>query len=265
MLKLAIITTLIWLCAGLVSWLILPSWEVRGQFGDLFGAVNALFSGLAFAGLYSALKIQQTQLELQRNELHLQREAMAEEVKRRTQEESQKQLGSANRAIFTIFQYWNTLEQYRKEIIEPFRGQPDLWLNLAANPVSPIAQHSLKADDLQFLLQTPKAQVFAELLQEEQRFILAMAAIRERSELVLNEVFPRMARAGFNVGRKSTEAEVEAALGIDITHKLKTLSSTIVRLVDEDLASLRQVHDSFRGAVRELHPGQKVLEVQFHK
>lgn len=26
-------------------------WGVRGQFGDLFDPVNALFSGLAFAGL----------------------------------------------------------------------------------------------------------------------------------------------------------------------------------------------------------------------
>jgi len=25
------------------------SWETRGQFGDLFGSVNALFSGFAFA------------------------------------------------------------------------------------------------------------------------------------------------------------------------------------------------------------------------
>ncbi len=28
--------------------------EVRGQFGDLFGAVNALFTGLAFAGVIAS-------------------------------------------------------------------------------------------------------------------------------------------------------------------------------------------------------------------
>ncbi len=42
---------LLWaLCLGF-GVLFFPSWELRGQFGDLFGAVNALFSGLAFAGL----------------------------------------------------------------------------------------------------------------------------------------------------------------------------------------------------------------------
>lgn len=49
----------------------------RGQFGDLFGAVTSLFSGLAFAGLFWALRLQSQQLELQREELKLQREEMA--------------------------------------------------------------------------------------------------------------------------------------------------------------------------------------------
>lgn len=34
------------------------TWEHRGQFGDLFGAVNALFSGLAFAGLIITIRQQ---------------------------------------------------------------------------------------------------------------------------------------------------------------------------------------------------------------
>lgn len=41
----------------------------RGNFGDMFGAVNALFSGLAFAGLIYAILLQKEELELQRNEI----------------------------------------------------------------------------------------------------------------------------------------------------------------------------------------------------
>lgn len=40
-------------------------WEKRGQFGDLFGAVNALFSGLAFAGLIITIRQQNKNLEYQ--------------------------------------------------------------------------------------------------------------------------------------------------------------------------------------------------------
>lgn len=41
----------------------------RGTFGDMFGAVNALFSGLAFAGLIVTLIMQHEELGLQRKEL----------------------------------------------------------------------------------------------------------------------------------------------------------------------------------------------------
>ncbi len=36
---------------GLVVWSVLPDWEMRGQFGDMFGVVNALFSGGALVGV----------------------------------------------------------------------------------------------------------------------------------------------------------------------------------------------------------------------
>ena len=41
----------------------------QGTFGDMFGAVNALFSGLAFAGLIVTLIYQKEELKLQREEL----------------------------------------------------------------------------------------------------------------------------------------------------------------------------------------------------
>lgn len=43
--------------------------EDKGAFGDQFGAVNALFSGLAFAGLIVTLLYQKEELKLQREEL----------------------------------------------------------------------------------------------------------------------------------------------------------------------------------------------------
>lgn len=52
------------------------SWEVRGQFGDSFGGITALFSSLAFAGLIYTIYLQRNELQLQREELKLQREEM---------------------------------------------------------------------------------------------------------------------------------------------------------------------------------------------
>ena len=54
--------------------------DERGQFGDMFGAVNALFSGLAFAGLIITLILQRRELELQRQELALTRKEMEDQT-----------------------------------------------------------------------------------------------------------------------------------------------------------------------------------------
>lgn len=53
----------------------------RGAFGDMFGAVNALFSGLALAGVVIAIFMQKEELSLQREELKLTREEMKRQVK----------------------------------------------------------------------------------------------------------------------------------------------------------------------------------------
>ena len=68
---------LLWAASAIGSFYFLDTWEIRGQFGDLFGSVNALFTGLAFAGLLYTVYLQRQELSLQRTELQLQREEMA--------------------------------------------------------------------------------------------------------------------------------------------------------------------------------------------
>lgn len=53
-----------------------PDIAERGQFGDQFGALNALFSGLAFFGLIIALLLQSRDLTAQTKSLTLQNEAL---------------------------------------------------------------------------------------------------------------------------------------------------------------------------------------------
>jgi|CXWL01.1.fsa_nt_gi hypothetical protein len=43
----------------------LPSWTERGQFGDMFGAANTLFSGLAFAGVVYTILLQRHENKMQ--------------------------------------------------------------------------------------------------------------------------------------------------------------------------------------------------------
>lgn len=54
--------------------------DERGTYGDMFGAVNSLFSGLAFAGIVYTILLQRQELSLQREELRLTRLEMAKSV-----------------------------------------------------------------------------------------------------------------------------------------------------------------------------------------
>ncbi|MNF32661.1 hypothetical protein D3C76_693540 [compost metagenome] len=55
----------------------LPNWDERNSFGGMYGAINTLFSGLAFCGVIYAIILQGKELELQREELKLTRSELA--------------------------------------------------------------------------------------------------------------------------------------------------------------------------------------------
>ena len=69
----------------LLSWALITSQlgnpEKPGPFGDMFGAVNSLFSGLAFAGVIVAILMQLEELKIQRKEITRSRYAQEGQVK----------------------------------------------------------------------------------------------------------------------------------------------------------------------------------------
>jgi hypothetical protein len=72
-----LIIVAIWIFTPFVVHKHFEDWGKSGQFGDVFGSVNALFSGLAFVALIYTIHLQRQELALQRTELKLQRDEMA--------------------------------------------------------------------------------------------------------------------------------------------------------------------------------------------
>lgn len=72
----AVLAVVLWFCWGYVIWHLSLNFAseggriaAAGQLGDLFGGINALFSGLAFAALIFTVHLQRKELSLQRREL----------------------------------------------------------------------------------------------------------------------------------------------------------------------------------------------------
>jgi hypothetical protein len=72
------VVLIIQISIALIVYFNFESWPDRGTFGDMFGSVNSLFSGLAFAGVIYAILLQSKELELQREELKLTREELSQ-------------------------------------------------------------------------------------------------------------------------------------------------------------------------------------------
>lgn len=73
--SLVLCVVVVWAASGLLIYFY--AGDARGIFGDMFGAVNALFSGLAFVGFLYTILLQRADLKLQKHEHDLSRAEMA--------------------------------------------------------------------------------------------------------------------------------------------------------------------------------------------
>ena len=110
-LLLALLIILVWYGSGLVMRRAFPDTAVSGQMGDMFGAVNALFSGLALAGVVVAIWFQSKELRLQREELE---QTRAELIGQKEQLEAQKMVMSKQYDSMAIQQFENSFYQMLK-------------------------------------------------------------------------------------------------------------------------------------------------------
>lgn len=74
-------------------------WELRGQFGDMFGAVNALISGLAFGAFIITLNMQREELRLQREEFSKARAANEAQASSQAEQVFQMEIASRLNAL----------------------------------------------------------------------------------------------------------------------------------------------------------------------
>ena len=131
----------IWIVIGFSPWAIslypttgtVCEFNRPGVFGDSFGFVNALFSGLALAGVIVAIFLQRKELFEQRNQLYYQYQELLESVK--TQQDSQKALESqaaSNQvaAVLNLVQHYGASERFDKD---PY---PDLRMGHEPTPAA---------------------------------------------------------------------------------------------------------------------------------
>lgn len=108
--------------------------ETRGQFGDLFGGVNTLFTGLAFAGLIYTIVLQRSDLDMQakelvltRNEMQRATEAQVGSQKAHTEQVKLLQASARLNVIATLTDNYTRQMETAERIIDAVSIERDLW------------------------------------------------------------------------------------------------------------------------------------------
>ncbi len=110
------------------GWLIttqFDSWADRGTFGDMFGTVNTLFSGLAFAGIIYAIFLQSKELSLQRQELAMTRDELAKAADAQSQQAKLMLQSAKINAISSKLDTYTTLMVNKRTIPGSKKGSRD--------------------------------------------------------------------------------------------------------------------------------------------
>ena len=114
LIKLIILVILIWALSAILIIFFLENWSDRGTFGDLFGAVNALFSALAFAVLIYTIVLQREEIKQNREEIVLNRKELAKGAKLQQKAQEvlieqvqQTHLSAKMNAMRTLVDYYN--------------------------------------------------------------------------------------------------------------------------------------------------------------
>ena len=98
--------TVIFIFTAILMFFSFDNWSDRGSFGDMFGSINALFSGLALAGVIYAILLQRKELSLQRQELEL------------TRKELEKSAEAQERSADLLFQQLELSKDSKKRVLE---------------------------------------------------------------------------------------------------------------------------------------------------
>ena len=121
-----VIVAVLFLANALFTLLYFGKWSSGGEFGDQFGAVNALFSGLAFAGLIITILLQRRDLRLQRKDLKMQRKEL--QVTNKQLEGQKDQLEEQNKTL-KVQRFENTFFQMLTQFQEIVNNLSFTYLN----------------------------------------------------------------------------------------------------------------------------------------
>lgn len=158
-------------------------------------------------------------------------------------------------AIFNMMRMTTKLMDIQKQVIDPARDLPVNFLQMKPS-IKINNDIKLNIETLYFLLETDYNNLLEELVREEERYLVTLNAINERSRFHREEIQPTLDKAGIVQGGNYSLANIESALGSFRFVTIKQSTAEVINLVDDTVISFKDASEKLETCLKKYYKNE---------
>lgn len=174
-------------------------------------------------------------------------------------ESRERDVKSANNAIFELARWYNKLYAFKKQFVEEHRESPLRYIHIMPAAGMALDKPGINYESLAFIFESSNPNILGTIALVEQDIVSTLDVILRRSTMHVEILQPAIERIENRVGTPFSILEIERELGVRHCQTLKMLTNQLIEGVDNCLSSLRQNIDLLRAATKSMYPGHAVV------
>lgn len=151
----------------------------------------------------------------------------------RKMEKREKQLDSANRLLYVLYERLNTIKLFQIDFVNPTRNHPAQMVSMEPVLDFRAPTSEFNTQEVSFLFQTKHKQLMLSLHVANEQFNEAVKSIQIRSHFHLNIYQTLLEKAGMRAGQNISDIDIENAIGERNYQMLKQSTEAVVYNVDK--------------------------------
>lgn len=168
---------------------------------------------------------------------------------------------SANKVIYSLIQAYNFLEGFRKQFIAPVKDSPASYVEIRPALGSKNLNFKIDYSSISFLIIERKSEILTEINELEDLCSTLSEVLNERNNIHVNFVQPAMDKAGFIQGDPITLSDLDNALGVQITQVMKSLTNSLIDLVENGATSSDKLITKMHEINKKLFPEFNIIHM----
>ncbi len=169
---------------------------------------------------------------------------------------------NSNLALFNLIEYFNSLENYRLQIIEPVREHPLRLISMPPYNLEDSSSQKIESNTLSFMLENAEgANLLGRMVVAEKSVRSLSANIKVRAQLHIEVVQPAMVAAGLKEGEPLSLDDIRDVIGDRNFCVLRDVTEEIIASVDDSIAKLKILVADMHAACIGKFPGNKFVKI----